>query len=115
MSDQSGWTPEQHLQAAFDHLGRAARQWATDARQALEPITELFAGLGRDPAASARLRRRAEEDVALACDCECADVHPGSWVCEVKAVTTIRRSDPASRVDVPVCAPCAAEVMAQQL
>jgi len=35
-------------------------------------------------------------------------------VCEVKAVTTIRRSGTKGLIDVPVCAPCAAEVMVQQ-
>jgi hypothetical protein len=114
MSDESGMTPEEHLQAAFDHLGKAARQWAMDARRAVEPVIGLLAELaGKD--VQARVRRRAEEDVTLACDCECARVHPGSWVCDLKAVTTIRRGDPNGPVEVPVCAPCAAEVMTQQL
>ena len=115
MSDESGWTPEQHLQAAFDHLGKAARRWVADARQALDPVFGPLRKLGADPAAQARMRRRAEEDVALACDCDCAKIHAGSWVCDLKAVTTIRRFGPAGRVDVPVCAPCAAEAMAQQI
>jgi hypothetical protein len=35
-------------------------------------------------------------------------------VCDMKAVTTIRHySDETGPVDVRVCAPCAAEVMAQ--
>jgi hypothetical protein len=114
MSDESGWTPEQHLQAAFDHLARAARTWVADARQALDPVFGRLSRLGDDPRAQARVRGSAHEDVALACDCVCAKVHPGSWVCEVKAVTTIRRSGPKGLIDVPVCAPCAAEVMAQQ-
>ena len=115
MSNETGGTPEEHLQAAFDHLGKAARQWVMDARQALNPVMERLANIGTDPVAQARVRQRAEEDVAVACDCECAKVHPGSWVCDMKAVTTVRRSSPAGRVDVAVCAPCAAEVMAQQV
>lgn len=114
MRDETGLTPEQHLQAALDHIGKAARQLAREARQALEPVLGRLAVLSDDLQAQARVRRRAEEDVALACGCECARVHRGSWVCDLKAVTTIR-SDPTGRVDVPVCAPCAAEVMAQQL
>jgi hypothetical protein len=115
MSDESDLTPEEHLQAAFDHLGRAVRQWAMDARRALDPVVGLVGDLLGSPEAQARVRRRAEEDVALACDCECAKVHPGSWVCDLKAVTSIRRATAAGPVDVPVCAPCAAEVMAQPL
>ena len=115
MSDESHWTPEQHLKAALDHLARAARMWATEAWEVVEPAIGRLADLTGDPQVQAWVRRRAAEDVALACDCECAKVHPGSWVCDRKAVTTIRRSDPAGPVDVPVCAPCAAEVMAQQL
>ena len=114
MSDETGLTPEQHLRAALDHLASAARQFARDTRQALEPVIGWLSGLTDDPRAQARVRRHAEEDVALACDCKCAKVHPGSWVCDMKAVTTIRRSDPGGGLDVPVCAPCAAEVMAQQ-
>jgi hypothetical protein len=114
MSDETGLTPEQHLQAAFDHLAKAARQLARDTWQALEPVIGRLPGLTDDPRAQARVRRHAEDDVALACDCKCAKVHPGSWVCDMKAVTTIRRSHPSGAVDVPVCAPCAAEVMAQQ-
>lgn len=114
MSEEPAGTPEEHLQAAFDHLAKAARQWAAGTWQALEPVIGRLGGLVGGPEVQARLRRRAEEDVAVACDCRCAKVHPGSWVCDVKAVTTIRRSDPTGSVDVPVCAPCAAEVMAQQ-
>jgi hypothetical protein len=115
MSDETGLTPEQHLQAALDHLARAARQLARDTWQALEPVIGRLPGLTDVPEAQTRMRRRAEDDVALACDCQCAKVHPGSWVCDVKGVTTIRRSDPTGPVDIPVCAPCAAEVMVQQL
>ena len=115
MSDETGLTPEQHLQAAFDHLAKAARQLARETWQALEPVIGRLSGLTDDPRVQARVRRRGEEDVALACDCKCATIHPGSWVCDMKAVTTIRRSDPAGPVDIPVCAPCAAEVMTQQL
>jgi hypothetical protein len=115
MSDYQDLTPEEHLQAAFDHLSRAARLWAGEARQALEPYLRRLSDLASDPQMQARQRRRAEEDVAAACDCECAALHPGAWVCDMKAVTTIRRSVPSGGgVDVPVCAPCAAEVMAQQ-
>lgn len=114
MSDETGLTPEQHLQAALDHISKAARQLAREARQALEPVIGRLADLTDDLQAQARVRRRAEEDVARACGCECAKVHPGSWVCDLKAVTTIRRS-PTGPVGIPVCAPCAAEVMAQQL
>jgi hypothetical protein len=114
MSDESGWTPEQHLQAAFDHLARAARTWVADARKAAEPVIGRLGKLGTDPRVQAWVRHSAAEDVAPACDCECAKIHPGSWVCEVKAVTTIRRPGPKGIIDIPVCAPCAAEVMVQQ-
>jgi hypothetical protein len=115
MSDNSGWTAEQHLQAAWDHLGSAGRKWAAEARQAVEPVIGRLNDLLGDPLAQARVRRSAEEDVALACACKCAKVHPDSQVCDIKAVTTIRRPSPAGPVDVPLCAPCAAEMMVQQL
>jgi hypothetical protein len=115
MSKEPGGTPEEHLQAALDHLAKAARTWVTDVRDALEPVIGRLSNLGTDPISQARMRQRAEEDVALACNCQCAKVHPGAWVCDLKAVTTIRRSGPSGPTDVPVCAPCAAEVMSQPL
>ncbi|MBO0838039.1 MAG: hypothetical protein J2P28_21345 [Actinobacteria bacterium] len=115
MSNDHDLTPEQHLQAAFDHIASAARKFANQTWQALEPLITRLGELTSDAELQALLRRRAEEDLASACECRCADIHPGSWVCDVKAVTTVRRSDPAGPADVPVCAPCAAEMMAQQL
>jgi hypothetical protein len=76
-------------------------------------VIERPADLIEEVETQARVRRRAEEDVACACGCERATVHPGSCVSDLKAVTAVRsQTDP---VDVPVCAPCAAEVMTLQL
>jgi hypothetical protein len=88
-----------------------------DTWRALQPMISHITDLTDNPEVQAKLRWRAEEDRAMitsACGCECTKVHPGAWVCDVKAVTTIRRhSKVGGPVDVAVCAPCAAEVMAQ--
>jgi hypothetical protein len=113
MGDQPDPTPEQRIRAAVEMAGT----WMEDTWNAVRPFLKGLERLATDPEVQARVRRRAEEDramVAPACRCVCEKVHPGAWVCDVKAVTTIRhRSEPSGPVDVPVCAPCAAEVMAQ--
>jgi hypothetical protein len=117
MSDDPDLTPEERLLAAIDHTVEAVSNWVADAREALQPFLKALEKLTGDPEVQARVRQRAEEDgtmVTFACDCLCAEIHPDAQVCDMKAVTTIRRySDDTGLVDVRVCAPCAAEVMAQ--
>jgi len=118
MGDEPGLTPEERLRAAVEHTVELAGNWMADAWDAVQSFVKGLERLGTDPHVQARVRWRANEDramVAPACRCVCAKVHAGAWVCDVKAVTTIRHySAPSSPVDVPVCAPCAAEVMTQQ-
>jgi len=118
MGHEPELTPEQRLRAAVERAVEMAGRWMADTRDALQPFVKGLERLGTDREVQARLRWRAEEDRAMvspACQCLCEKVHAGAWVCDVKAVTTIRHySDPSGPVDVPVCAPCAAEVMAQQ-
>jgi hypothetical protein len=117
MSDDPELTPEERFLAAIDRTVEAVGRWMADTRESLQPFLTALEKLTSDPDVQARVRERAEEDgtiVTLACDCQCAEIHPDAQVCDLKAVTTIRRgSDEAGQVDVRVCAPCAAEVMAQ--
>jgi hypothetical protein len=118
MSDEPDPTPEERFLAAVERAAEATGKWLEDAREALQPFLKALQRLAAgDPEVQARVRRRAEEDhamVSLACDCQCEKVHPDAQVCDLNAVTTIRDySGDAGPVDVPVCAPCAAEVMAR--
>jgi hypothetical protein len=117
MSDDPELTPEERFLAAIDRTVEAVGRWMADTRESLQPFLKALEKLTGDPDVQARVRERAEEDgifVTLACDCVCAEIHPDAQVCDLKAVTTIRRhSDETGLVDVRVCAPCAAEVMAQ--
>jgi hypothetical protein len=117
MGDEPDLTPEQRIRAAVEHTVEMAGRWMEDTWKAAQPFLKGLERLGTDPEIQARVRWRAEEDramIAPACRCACEKVHPGALVCDVKAVTSIRHSsDPSGPVDVPVCAPCAAEVMAQ--
>jgi hypothetical protein len=116
MSNKPDLTPEQRFQAVVDRTAEVIGRWLADTREALEPFRKALEKLAGDPELQDRLRRRAEEDramVTLACDCQCARLHPDARVCDLKAVTTIRCAHETSTTDVPVCAPCAAEVMAK--
>lgn len=118
MGDEPDQTPEERVRAAVEHTVEMAGKWIADTWDAVQSLVKGLERLGTDPEVQARVRWHAEEDramVAPACQCRCEKVHPGARVCDVKGVTTIRRSsDPSGPVDIPVCAPCAAEVMAQQ-
>jgi hypothetical protein len=117
MSDEPELTPEERFLAAIDRTAEAVGKWMADTRESLQPFLKALAKLTGDPDMQARVRERAEEDgtiVTFACDCRCAEIHPDAQVCDLKAVTTIRRyAAETGQVDVRVCAPCAAEVMAQ--
>lgn len=117
MSDDPEQTPEERFLAAIDRTVEAVGKWMTDTRESLQPFLTALGKLAGDPDRQARVRERAEEDgtiVTFACDCRCAEIHPDAQVCDLKAVTTMRRhSGTAGSVQFRVCAPCAAEVMAQ--
>jgi hypothetical protein len=117
MSDEPELTPEERFLAAIDRTAEAVGRWMADTRESLQPFLKALAKVTGDPAMQARVRERAEEDgtiVTFACACRCAEIHPDARVCDLKAVTTIRSYfDETGPVDVRVCAPCAAEVMAQ--
>jgi hypothetical protein len=117
MSEDPELTPEERFLAAVDRTVEAVGQWMADAKESLQPFLKALEKLAGDPGRQARVRERAEEDgtiVSFACACVCAEIHPDAEVCDLKAVTTIRRySDETGPIDVRVCAPCAAEVMAQ--
>jgi hypothetical protein len=116
MNDRPDLTPEQRFQAVVEHTAEVIGRWLADTREALQPFRKALERLARDPELPDRLRRRAEEDramVTLACDCQCAILHPDARVCDLKAVTTIRCAHKTGTIDIPVCAPCAAEVMAK--
>jgi hypothetical protein len=118
MGDEPGLTPEQRLFAAIERTVEMTGKWMEDTWDAVRPILRRLEKLATDPQVQARVRWRAEEDGSMirpACQCVCEKVHADAWVCDVKAVTSVRHySDPSGPVDVPVCAPCAAEVIARQ-
>jgi hypothetical protein len=117
MSDDPELTPEERVLAAIDRTVEAVGKWMANTRESLQPFLKALEKLAGNPDMQARVRERAEEDgtfVTFACDCQCAEIHPDAQVCDLKAVTTIRRgSGETGPVVVRVCAPCAAEVMAQ--
>lgn len=116
MSDDPELTPQERFLAAIDRTVEAVGNWMADTRESLQPFLTALEKMAGDPARRARVRERAQEDgtiVTFACACRCAEIHPDAEVCDLKAVTTIRRHTATGPVHVRVCAPCAAEVMAQ--
>lgn len=117
MSDEPDPTPEERFQAALDRMSEVVAKWMTDGWEAVQPFLKAVEKFASDPEVQARLRRRAQEDgafVAPACRCQCAAVHPDAQVCDARAVTAVRQySDRTRPINIPVCAPCAAEAMAQ--
>jgi hypothetical protein len=101
-----------------EHLATVASKWLAGPWETLRPVIRRLAELYADPidegavagrdALSGRLRS--------GCQCLCTLAHPGQRVCDSRPVTIITRySELTGRVDVPVCAPCAAEDLAVTL
>lgn len=111
--------PEERIAAGLERVAAALGKWAAETRQMLRPVIARLAELAEDPHFQGELRRRellTGQRSRSDCQCLCAVVHPGEHVCDGQAVTTVRRhSDVTGDVDVPTCAPCAAELMAQAL
>ena len=117
MRDGDG-TPDHRARTARDHLAAAASTWIAGAWGTLRPVIRKLAELYADPPYQATVSRREALTGQLRsnCHCLCALAHPGQRVCDHQAVTVITRySDTTGRVDVSVCAPCAAEDVAATL
>lgn len=117
MGDDPDLTPEERFLAAIEHAAEVAGTWMADTWDAVRPFLRRLERLSADPEVQARLRWRAEEDrdvIRRACQCRCETAHPDARVCDLKAVTAVRDPDPGGPAEVPVCAPCAAEVIARQ-
>jgi len=98
-----------------DAVGKAV----ADISDQLKPFADSMRRLAADPLVQAEVRRRQVMralglPVPSGCHCSCAVAHPNTKVCDGEPVTTTSRHfEPFGAVQVPTCAPCAAEVMAQ--
>jgi hypothetical protein len=105
--------------AAINAMADAAGDALADIAEQLKPYIEAASRLAADPLVVAEVRRRQllralGLPVPSGCHCLCAVAHPRTRVCDGEPVTTTtRHSGLFGNVQVPTCAPCAAELMAQ--
>jgi hypothetical protein len=117
MSEQPG--PAERIAAAVDAVADAIGNALADIADQLKPVIETVSRFAADPLVQAEVRRRQIMralglPLPSGCHCLCAVAHPGTKVCDGEPVTTTSRySQLFGEVQVPTCAPCAAEVMAQ--
>jgi len=117
MSEQPD--PAERALAAVKAMADAVGEALADITEQLKPFVERVSRLAADPLVQAEVRRRQVMralglPVPSGCHCLCAAAHPGTQVCDGEPVTTTsRHSWLFGEVQVPTCAPCAAELMAQ--
>jgi hypothetical protein len=117
MSEQPD--PAERILAALDGMADAVGKALGDVAEHLKPFVESMRRLAADPLVQVEVRRRQLMralglPVPSGCHCLCAVAHPGAPVCDGEPVTTsIRRVELLGDIQVPTCAPCAAELMAQ--
>lgn len=117
MSEQPD--PVERVLAAVRAMADAVGEGLADIAEQLKPVIETVSRLAADPLVQAEVRRRQVMralglPVPRGCHCLCAAAHPGAQVCDGEPVTTTsRHSGLFGAVQVPTCAPCAAELMAQ--
>jgi hypothetical protein len=104
----SGDNPIRQLADAWQAAAAVAAEWA---ERTAAVTADALHKLTSDPAIQAVLEswRTAFAGSWGACECSCADAHPGDiGVCDNRAVITRRiRTPGAGAVDVSLCAPCA--------
>jgi hypothetical protein len=111
--------PADRILAAMEAMADAVGNALADIAEQLKPYIETVSRLAADPLVEAEVRRRQLMralglTVPRGCHCLCASAHPGPQVCDGEPVTTTtRHSALFGDVQVPTCAPCAAELMAQ--
>jgi hypothetical protein len=111
--------PAERILAAVNAMADAVGGALADIAEQLKPYIEAASRMAADPLVQAEVRRR-EIMRALGlpaprgCHCLCATAHPRAQACDGEPVTTTtRHSALFGDVQVPTCAPCAAELMAQ--
>jgi hypothetical protein len=117
MSEQPD--PAERIQAAVNAVADAVGNALADIVEQLKPFLDTVSRLAADPLVQAEVRRRQIMralglPVPSGCHCLCAVTHPGTRVCDGEPVTTTsRHAGLFGQIQVPTCAPCAAELMAQ--
>jgi hypothetical protein len=111
--------PAERILAAVNAMADAVGDALADLAEQLKPYIEAVSRRAADPLVLAEVRRRQLMralglPVPRGCHCLCAVAHSGTQVCDGEPVTTTtRHSGLFGDVQVPTCAPCAAELMAQ--
>jgi hypothetical protein len=111
--------PADRVLAALNAMADAVGDALADMAEQLKPHIAAASRLAADALVLAEVRRRQVMralglPVPSGCHCLCAAAHPGTRVCDGEPVTTTtRHSGLFGDVQVPTCAPCAAELMAQ--
>lgn len=118
MSEQQPDLADRML-AAVDAMADALGNALADIAGQLKPVIGKVSRLAADPLVQAEAGRRQIMralglPVPSGCHCLCTVAHPGTKVCDGEPVTTTSRDvGPFGEIQVPTCAPCAAELMAQ--
>ena len=105
--------------AAVNAVADIVCKTLVDLAEQLTPFMETMRRLAADPLVEAEVRRRQVMralglPVPSGCHCLCSVAHLGTPVCDGEPVTTTSRHlGLFGEVQVPTCAPCAAELMAQ--
>jgi hypothetical protein len=111
--------PAERILAAVNAVAHAVGDALEDMAEQLKPFIATARRLAADPLVQAEVRRRQVMralglPVPSGCHCLCDVAHPGTQVCDEEPVTTTSRYFALfGDVQVPTCAPCAAELMAQ--
>lgn len=109
----------ERILAALSAMADAVGDALADIAEQLKPYVETASRLAADPLILAEVQRRRVMralglPVPSGCHCLCTAAHPGTRVCDGEPVTTTtRHSGLFGDVQVPTCAPCAAELMTQ--
>jgi hypothetical protein len=111
--------PAERILAVMDAMADAVGNALADIAEQLKPFIETASRRAADPLVQAEMRRRQVMralglPVPRGCHCLCEAAHPETTVCDGEPVTaTSRHSGLFGEVQVPTCAPCAAELIAQ--
>jgi hypothetical protein len=109
----------ERILATLDAVADAVGNALADGAEQLKPFIEAASRRAADPLVQAEVRRRQVMrvlglPVPRGCHCPCAVAHPGTMVCDGEPVTaTSRHSGVFGELQVPTCAPCAAELMSE--
>jgi hypothetical protein len=111
--------PAERIRAAVNAMADAVGNALADIAEQLKPFVQTVRQVAADPVVQVEVRRRQVMralglPVPSGCHCPCAAAHPATHVCDGEPVTTTSRHFGLfGDIQVPTCAPCAAELMAQ--